>query len=148
LFDTVRIWEFFPMWTDFDKCHNLSKRNVNVILKVLSDLEPLRSSSNKKTLYSTRSCVNWAFFGMSGRFTRVLKAHECQKGPNLHTNELNTTFFCSTSPLKAQNYFKSLKLVWRFILTSCDIYQNPFTQEKILKFWLCRTKKLSYRLTF
>jgi hypothetical protein len=46
------------MWTDFDKCHNLSKRNVNLILKVLSDLEPLRGSSNKKTLYSTGSCVN------------------------------------------------------------------------------------------
>jgi hypothetical protein len=40
----------------------LSKRNVKLILKVLSDLEPLRGSSNKKTLYSTRSCVNWAFF--------------------------------------------------------------------------------------
>ncbi|CAH1365717.1 unnamed protein product [Tenebrio molitor] len=34
------------------------------------------------------------------RFTHVLKAHECQKELNLHTNELNTTFFCSTSPLK------------------------------------------------
>jgi hypothetical protein len=47
------------MWTDFDKCHNLSKRNFKLILKVLSDLEPWRGSSNKKTLYSTRSCVNW-----------------------------------------------------------------------------------------
>jgi hypothetical protein len=28
----------------------------------------------------------------------------------LHTNELNTTFFCSTSPLKAPNHLKSLKL--------------------------------------
>jgi hypothetical protein len=36
------------------------------VLKILSDLEPSRGSSNKKTLYSTRSCVNWAFFGMSG----------------------------------------------------------------------------------
>jgi hypothetical protein len=26
----------------------------------------LRGSSNKKTLYSPRSCVNWGFFGMSG----------------------------------------------------------------------------------
>jgi hypothetical protein len=34
----------------------------------------------------------------------------CQKRPNLHTNELNTTFFCSTSPLKAPNHLKSLKL--------------------------------------
>jgi hypothetical protein len=50
LFDTVRIWEFSSMWTDFDKCHNLSKRNVKLILKVLSDLEPLRGSSNKKNV--------------------------------------------------------------------------------------------------
>jgi hypothetical protein len=33
-----------------------------------------------------------------------------QKRPDLHTNELNTTFFCSTSPLKAPNRLKSLKL--------------------------------------
>jgi hypothetical protein len=51
-----------------------------------------------------------AFFGMSARFTRVLKAHECQKKANSHKNELNTTFFCSTSPLKALNHLKSLKL--------------------------------------
>jgi hypothetical protein len=38
-----------------------TKRQAN--LKILGDLEPLRDSSNKKTLYSTRSCVNWAFFG-------------------------------------------------------------------------------------
>jgi hypothetical protein len=99
---------------NFDKCQNLSKRNVKLILKILSDLEPLKSSSNKKTLYSIRSCVNWSFFGMSGPVsnaseTSVLKAHECQKRPNLHTNELNTTFFCSTSPLKAPNRLKSLK---------------------------------------
>jgi hypothetical protein len=52
----------------------------------------------------------------------------------LHTNELNTTFFCSTSPLKAPNRLKSLKIAGRFVLTSGDIYQNHFTQEKILKF--------------
>jgi hypothetical protein len=47
---------------NFLLCHHLSKRNVKLILKILSDLEPLRGSSNKKTLYSTHSCVNWAFF--------------------------------------------------------------------------------------
>jgi hypothetical protein len=30
---------------------------------IFEDFQPLRGSSNKKTLYSTRSCVNWAFFG-------------------------------------------------------------------------------------
>jgi hypothetical protein len=58
---------------DFDKCHNLSKRNVKLILKILRDLERLRGSSNKKTLYSTCSCVNWALYGTPvPRFTRVL----------------------------------------------------------------------------
>jgi hypothetical protein len=42
---------------DFDKRHNLSKRNVKLILKIFSDLEPLRGSSNKKMSYSSRSCV-------------------------------------------------------------------------------------------
>jgi hypothetical protein len=44
----------------------LVKTKRQVILKVLGDFEPLRDSSNKKTLYSTRSCVNCAIFGMSG----------------------------------------------------------------------------------
>jgi hypothetical protein len=30
-----------------------------------------------------------------------------KKAQNNHTNELNTTFFCLTSPLKAPNYLKS-----------------------------------------
>jgi hypothetical protein len=60
---------------DFDKCHHLS-RNVKLIFKILSDLEPLRGSSNKKTLYSTRSCDNWAFLAHVGQ-------------PNLHKNSSN-----------------------------------------------------------
>jgi hypothetical protein len=94
LFDTVRIWEISPVWADFDKCHNLSKRNVKLILKISSDLEPLRGSSNKKTLCSTRSCVNWVFFGTRGPLkssfhSRFKLAHSCQREPNLHTNSLN-----------------------------------------------------------
>jgi hypothetical protein len=57
----------------------LSKRNVKLILKVLSDFEPLRGLSNKKTLYSTRSYVNWDFFGT--------------RGPNLHTNSSNKLLY-------------------------------------------------------
>jgi hypothetical protein len=49
-------------------------------------------------VYLTSSCVNWAFLAL------------VQKNPNLHKNDLNTTFFCSTSPLKAPNRLKSLKL--------------------------------------
>jgi hypothetical protein len=62
-------------------------------------------------VYLMSSCVNWAY--------------SCQKKSNLHTNELHTTFFCSTRALKAPNRLKSLKLAPRFVLTSCDIYQNP-----------------------
>jgi hypothetical protein len=50
--------------------------------------------------------------------------------------------FLFDEPLKAPNRLKSLKLACRFVLTSCDIYQNPFTQEKILKFWQYRTKNI------
>jgi hypothetical protein len=54
-----------------------------------------------------------------------------QKNPNLHTNELNTTFFfLFDEPLKGS---KSLK-IFKISLTFPDIYQNSFTQEKILKF--------------
>jgi hypothetical protein len=50
-------------------------------------------------VYLTSSCVKLGFKGL-----RV------PKKPNLHTKELNTTFFCSTSALKASNGLKSLKL--------------------------------------
>jgi hypothetical protein len=79
---------------DFDKFDNLSKRNVKLILKIFSDLEPLRGSSKKKTLYSIRSCVIWAFFGTRGplklSFHSSFKlVHSCQKKPKLHANSLN-----------------------------------------------------------
>jgi hypothetical protein len=70
-------------------------------------LEPLRGSSNKKTLYSTRSCVNWAFFGTRGPLkrsfhSRFKMAHACQKRPNLHTNSSNKL-------LLHGRYFKELE---------------------------------------
>jgi hypothetical protein len=79
---------------DFDKFDNLSKRNVKLILKIFSDLESLGASSNKKTLYSTPSCVIWAFLGTRGplklSFHSSFKlAHSCQKKSKLHTNSLN-----------------------------------------------------------
>jgi hypothetical protein len=40
LFDTVRIWEFSPVWMDFDEFDNLSKRNVKLILKIFTHLKP------------------------------------------------------------------------------------------------------------
>jgi hypothetical protein len=46
-----------------------TKRQAN--FKILSDLESLRGSSNKKTLYSTRSCVIWAFLALVGLKTLV-----------------------------------------------------------------------------
>jgi hypothetical protein len=66
-------------------------------------------------VYLMSSCVNLAFFGTRGPLKRLFHsrfkmAHSCQKRSNLQTNELNTAFFCSTSPLKAPNLLKSLKL--------------------------------------
>jgi hypothetical protein len=46
--------------------------------------------------------------------------------------------FLFHEPLKGSKLLKIFKISLRF---RCDIYQNPFTQEKILKFWQCRTKK-------
>jgi hypothetical protein len=48
----------------------------------------------QKTLYSIRSCVNWAIFGTRGPLkrsflSRFKMVHLCKKGPNLHTNSLN-----------------------------------------------------------
>jgi hypothetical protein len=72
-------------------------------------------TSEEIVVYLTSLCVNWAFFGTRGLLkrsfhSRFKMAHSCQKRPNLHTNELNTTFFCSTSPLKTPNRLKPLKL--------------------------------------
>jgi hypothetical protein len=62
-----------------------------LILKILSDLGPLRGSSNKKTLYSTRVCVNLAFLALvalkNARFTRVLNWPTRAKKPQ-YTQEL------------------------------------------------------------
>jgi hypothetical protein len=98
---TLRIWQCSSVWTEFDKCHNLSKQNIKLILKILRGFGALRGSSNKKSLYSTRSCVNWALFGTRGPLKRSFHsrfklAHSCQKKPNSHTNSLNKLLlFCS-----------------------------------------------------
>jgi hypothetical protein len=68
------------------------KRQAN--FKDFKRFGAFRGSSNKKTLYSTRSSVNWAFFGTRGPLKRSFHsrfklAHSCQKKPNLHTNSLN-----------------------------------------------------------
>jgi hypothetical protein len=73
---------------------------VKLILKILNDLELLRGLSNQKTLYSTRSCVNWAFLGTRGLLkrsfhSRFKMAHTCQKWPNLHTNSSNKLLMCT-----------------------------------------------------
>jgi hypothetical protein len=48
----------------------LVKTKRPVILKILGDLEPLRSSSNKKTLYSTSFVCKLGFFGTRGPLKR------------------------------------------------------------------------------
>jgi hypothetical protein len=60
-----------------------TKRQAN--FKDFKRFGHLRGLSNKKTLYLTRSCVNWAFFG-----TSVLKAHELVKEITILTLEEHT----------------------------------------------------------
>jgi hypothetical protein len=94
----------------FDKCHNLSKRNVKLILKILSDLEPLKGSSNKKTSYSTCSCVNRVLYDARGPLkhpfhSRFKLTHSCHKEPNLYTNSLNNILFSHTYLSKKQKLY-------------------------------------------
>jgi hypothetical protein len=56
----------------------------------------------KKKIKLENSCLFDEFVCKLGLFWHVWAI--------LHTNELNTTFFGSTSPLKAPNRLKSLKL--------------------------------------
>jgi hypothetical protein len=96
LFNTVRICEFSPMWTDFDKCHHLSKRNVKQILKILSDLEPLKTKRTKNIVFN--SFVS--FFGTRGplkcSFHSGFKlAHSCQKNP-IYTRTRQINYYSIT----------------------------------------------------
>jgi hypothetical protein len=56
-----------------------TKRQAN--FKILTDLEPLRGSSNKKNVVSNSFVCKLGFFGIRGPLTSVLNAHECQKSP-------------------------------------------------------------------
>jgi hypothetical protein len=87
-------------------------------------LEPLRGSSNKKTLYSTHSCVNWAFFGTRGPLkrsfhSRLKMAHSCQKRPNLHTNSSNKLLYYSIT---------ADQIIQRIL----SYYENPWKLNKVM----------------
>jgi hypothetical protein len=120
----------------------MSKRNVKLILKVLSDLEPLRGSSNKKTVYSTRSCVNLAFFGTRGPLkrsfhSRFKMAHACQKRPNLHTNSSNKLllFFIIRKNYTGITFFASFETLISVIEISVLIYCILITLTFSVKIW-------------
>jgi hypothetical protein len=78
------------MWTDVDKCHHLSKQNVKLILKILSNLELLRGSSNKKHCIQLVR-VSIGLFWHSWAFKLD---HSCQKNP-IYTRIL--ILFCVTT---------------------------------------------------
>jgi hypothetical protein len=80
---------------DFDEFDNLSKRNVKLILKSFSHLEPLGGGlvEQKNVVFNSFLC-NLRFFGTRGplklSFHSSFKlTHSCQKKPKLHTNSLN-----------------------------------------------------------
>jgi hypothetical protein len=79
----------------------------------------IKFTVHNSSLFNEFVC-NLGFFGTRGplklSFHSSFKlAHSCQKKPKLHKNELNTTFFCSTSPPKGS---KSLK-IYKISLTFC-----------------------------
>jgi hypothetical protein len=82
-FDIVRIWEFSPLWTDFDKCHNLSKRTVKLILKRFGAFKRLVEPKN--VVFNSFECklgLFWHSWAFIPRYTRVLKwSTRAKKGP-------------------------------------------------------------------
>jgi hypothetical protein len=56
--------------------------------------------------------------------------HECQKKAQFTRERVEYNVFLFDEPLKGS---KSLKIFKISLTLACDIYQNPFTQEKILK---------------
>jgi hypothetical protein len=85
---------------DFDKCHNLSKRNVKPILKILNDLEPKGLLEQKNVVFNVK------------RFTRVLNwPTHAKKKTNLHTNSLNKLLGPADLLLKEilENSFSSIQ---------------------------------------
>jgi hypothetical protein len=69
---------------------------------------------SKIVVYLTSSCVNWAFFWHEwARF----KGPRVPRKLNLHKNELNTTFICSTSPkgFKLLKIFKISVSFWKVV---------------------------------
>jgi hypothetical protein len=100
----VRKYFFCSILSEFENFLLCERILINVTTcqnetsMILSDVEPLTASANKKTLYSTRSCINWPFFGTRGSlkrsfYSRFKLLHSCQKRPNLHTNSLNKLLF-------------------------------------------------------
>jgi hypothetical protein len=69
----------------------------------------------KEIVYLTSSCVNWGFLARVGQFkTRVKRRPRVPKNPNLHMNELNTTFFLFDEALKDCKSLKIFKISLTF----------------------------------
>jgi hypothetical protein len=89
--------------------------NINVLIVNRRSLE-IPDAGQRATSFSNNNVPNTYkkknknSFTKSSFHSRFKLAHSCHKKPNLHTNELDISFFCSTSPLKAPNRLKSLKL--------------------------------------
>jgi hypothetical protein len=86
----------------------MTRLQINLIARYLTvrEYQFFESIIENSSLFDQFVCK----LGLFSFHSRFKMAHMCQKRPNLHTNGLNTTFFGSTSPLKAPNRLKSLKL--------------------------------------
>jgi hypothetical protein len=66
---------------------------VTVIIYCQTDRSFKIFNIKNSSLFNEFVCKLGLFWHEWASLTSVLKAHECQKKSNLHTNELNTTFF-------------------------------------------------------
>jgi hypothetical protein len=124
LFDTVRIWEFSPVWTDSDKCHKLSKRNVKLILKILSDLEPLRGSSNKKTyVFNSFVCKLGFLLAWVGQFKTTNLFFCISFLLRYYLNQNNFVQLCQLNTRRSS----SSRLIhsWKNIRFNKDLIRDP-----------------------
>jgi hypothetical protein len=114
-----------------------TKRQAN-----FKGFKPLRDSSNKKTLYSTRSFVNWAFFGTRAKKgpiytqTRQINDYICKQEVKSTIKAEETTcffilldFFFVAKLFFMNFYVSTSKLLWTQLCCTCS-----FTNSESLNF--------------
>jgi hypothetical protein len=100
----------------------LVKTKRQAILKILSDLEPLRTSSNKKNVVFNSFVCKLGFFGTRGPLNRSFHsrfklAHSCQK-TSIFTRTRQVNYYYLRSSDKS--YFIDVKALLQIVILSTD----------------------------